>query len=169
MTGQFNQCAFDENCKGTELFSLKECNKDTISHLRFFKCGTDMNIPESLLILNRAGLGLRLSNVIDKYICNQHRQQYGLQWKRKKRTCCHPLHDIAKSAKVARGINLTQSREIWLKLNLNIAVGSGKKNNDMFINIKMARYSSSLEYINKSCLLKILPPLPFSKKNNINS
>ncbi|XP_063416575.1 uncharacterized protein LOC134698600 [Mytilus trossulus] len=125
MTGQFNQCAFDENCKGTELFSLKECNKDTISHLRFFKCGTDMNIPESLLILNRAGLGLRLSNVIDKYICNQHRQQYGLQWKRKKRTCCHPLHDIAKSAKVARGINLTQSREIWLKFNLNIAVGSG--------------------------------------------
>ncbi|CAC5385362.1 unnamed protein product [Mytilus coruscus] len=71
------------------LFILRECKKETTNHIRFFKCGTDIPIPESLLILNRAGLGLKLSN-FSECICLKHRQEFGLQWTRRKRTCCHP-------------------------------------------------------------------------------
>ncbi|CAC5399965.1 unnamed protein product [Mytilus coruscus] len=124
MAEKGERCIFDDNCVSDNLFILRECKKETTNHVRFFKCGTDIPIPESLLILNRAGLGLRLSN-FSKCICLKHRQEFGLQWTRRKRTCCHPLHDLSKSSRVAKGVNFIQSREIWVKFNLNVSVGSG--------------------------------------------
>lgn len=125
MAEKGESCIFDDSCESDNLFILRKCRKDTTNHFRFFKCGTDITIPESLLILNRAGLGLSLSN-FSKHICLKNRQELGLQWTRRKRTCCHPLHDLSKSSKVAKGVNFIQSREIWVKFNLNVSVGSGK-------------------------------------------
>ena len=129
MEGNINKCCFGDGCSLNELVSLKECNKDTNSHLRYFKCNTDIEIPESLLILNhvnRANIhSLTLGN-LSKTICNEHRQKFGLQWKRPRRICVHPLHDGTKSGVIARGVNFVQSREIWLKLDLHVPVGSGE-------------------------------------------
>ena len=109
-----------------ELVSVKNCTKDTNSHLRYLKCNTDIEIPESVLILNRATIpSLTLGN-LSLLICQEHRKKLGIQWKRPRRICVHPLHDGTKSGVIARGINFVQSREIWLKLNVHVPVGSGE-------------------------------------------
>ncbi|XP_061167960.1 uncharacterized protein LOC133176917 [Saccostrea echinata] len=120
------RCSFGDNCDENTLVLLKECKKDTTSHARYLKCSTeDIHIPESVLILNRAGvMGLGLSNLY-KHVCLKHRNILGLHWKRNKRTYCHPLHDKSKSSTIARGVTVVQSREIWLKLNVVLPIGSG--------------------------------------------
>ncbi|XP_065922024.1 uncharacterized protein [Magallana gigas] len=121
------KCSFGENCKEKADYILQDCKKDTSAHLRFFKCTSESDfahIPEPLLILNRAGVhGLRLSKFSGR-ICVKHRQEFGIQWKRKRRTCCHPLHDKSQSGTVARGITFIQSREIWMKLSTHVPTGS---------------------------------------------
>lgn len=126
MDNSVGRCNFGEHCKETGDFLLQDCNKDTSAHLRFLKCATDVRIPESLLILNRAGIhGLMRSNLTSR-VCAKHRQELGIQWKRKKRTCSHPLHDQSLSGTIARGVTSIQSREIWLKLSTHVPIGSGK-------------------------------------------
>ncbi|XP_052677340.1 uncharacterized protein LOC128158508 [Crassostrea angulata] len=122
------KCSFGEHCKEKADYILQDCKKETSAHLRFFKCTSESDfahIPEPLLILNRAGVhGLRLSKFSGR-ICAKHRQEFGIQWKRKRRTCCHPLHDKSQSGTVARGITFIQSREIWMKLSTHVPTGSG--------------------------------------------
>lgn len=127
MADEKMRCAFGDNCDEKTLVLLKECKKDTAAHLRYLKCSTeDIIIPESVLIRNRAGdMGLGLSSLC-QHVCAHHRNIFGLHWKRTKRTCCHPLHHNNQSSTIARGLTVVQSREIWLKLNLVLPIGSGK-------------------------------------------
>ena len=108
-------------------FFLNECTKDTTAHLRFLKCSSsEAYIPESLLILNRAGVHIGLVPVDRSLICAKHRHELGIQWKRSKRKCCHPLHIDQFSGTVARGLTYLQSQELWINLNAHVPIGSGK-------------------------------------------
>lgn len=94
MTGK---CLF-ASCNEIGIFFLNECTKDRTAHLRFLKCSSsEAYIPESLLILNRAGVHIGLVPVDRSLICAKHRHELGIQWKRSKRKCCHPLHDDQES------------------------------------------------------------------------
>ena len=72
------------------------------------------------------------SQHLNRHICEQHRDELGIYWTRKKRTCVHPLHGDSK-AKPDGGINAVMSREIWLRLQLvdvvAIAIGEGNLRN----------------------------------------
>jgi hypothetical protein len=121
-----DKCCFGKNCKELGSYFLQNCTKDTSAHLRFFKCSSESAIPESLLILNRAGVHELQSNLRNSRLCAKHRQDLGIQWKRSRRKCCHPLHDKSFSGTVARGITMIQSREIWVNLHMHVPIGSGK-------------------------------------------
>ena len=56
MEGNINKCYFGDDCSSKVLLSVSDCTKDTTPHLMYFKCNNDIEIPESLLILNRAGI-----------------------------------------------------------------------------------------------------------------
>ena len=60
---------------------------------------------------------INISTSVNRHICEQHRDELGIYWTRKKRTCAHPLHGDSK-AKPDRGIDAVMSREIWLRLQL---------------------------------------------------
>lgn len=101
-----------------------------------------LNVPLSQILHkyqnHRAGVhGLRLS-IFSGRTCAKHRQEYGIQWKRKRRTCCHSLHKQSQSGIIASGITFIQSREIWMKLSTHFPTGSGKKKlplpNDIILN-----------------------------------
>jgi hypothetical protein len=53
----------------------------------------------------------------------------------KKRTCAHPLHGDSK-AKSDRGINAVMSREIWLRLQLVVAIDVTEGNLQRDLHIK---------------------------------
>ena len=116
-------CDFGQNCKNKALNTLTNCSKLTINHLRYLKSNSkELEIPENYLILNRAGINVITSQHLNRHICEQHRDELGIYWTRKKRTCAHPFHGDSK-AKPDRGINAVMSREIWLRLQLVVAIG----------------------------------------------
>lgn len=126
------KCSFGENCKEKADNILQNCKKNTSAHLRFFKCTSEsdfVQIPESLCWC---------AWVEAVNTCAKHRQEYGIQWKRKRRTCCHSLHKQSQSGIIASGITFIQSREIWMKLSTHFPTGSGKKKlplpNDIILN-----------------------------------
>jgi hypothetical protein len=119
-------CDFGQNCKNKALNTLTNCSKLTINHLRYLKSNSkELEIPENYLILNRAGINVITSQHLNRHICEQHRDvsdELGIYWTRKKRTCAQPFHGDSK-AKPDRGINAVMSREIWLRLQLVVAIG----------------------------------------------
>ena len=127
MEGNGRKCDFGPNCKNKALNTLTNCSKLTINHLRYLKSNSiELEIAENYLILNRAGINVITitSQHLNRHICEQHRDELGIYWTRKKRTCAHPLHGDSK-AKPDRGIDAVMSREIWLRLQL-VRGGEGR-------------------------------------------
>ena len=130
MEGNGKKCDFGQNCKNKALNTLTNCSKLTINHLRYLKSNSkELEIAENYLILNRAGINVITitSQHLNRHICEQHRDELGIYWTRKKRTCAHPLHGDSK-AKPDRGIDAVMSREIWLRLQL-VAICEGNLQN----------------------------------------
>ena len=82
------KCDFGQNYKNKALNTLKNCSKLTINHLRYLKSNSNkLEIPENDLILNRAGINVITSQHLIRHICEQHCDELGIYWTRKKRTC----------------------------------------------------------------------------------
>ena len=120
------KCDFGQNCRNKALNTLTNCSKLTTNHLK--SNSKELEIPENYLILNRAGINVITSQHLNLHICEQHRDELGIYWTRKKRTCAHPLHGDSK-AKPDHGINAVMSRELWLRLQLVVAIGEGNLQN----------------------------------------
>ena len=93
------KCDFGQNCKNKALNTLTNCSKLTINHLRYQKSNSkELEIAENYLILNRAGIKIITSQHLNRHdICEQHRDELGSYWTRKKRTCPHPLQGKTRS------------------------------------------------------------------------
>ena len=130
MEGNGNKCEFGQNCKNKALNTLRNCSKLTINHLRYLKSNwKELEIAENYLILNRAGINVITSQHLNRHICEQHRDELGIYWTRKNRTCAHPLHGDSK-ATLNRGIDAVMSSEIWLRLQLVVvAIWEGNLQN----------------------------------------
>ena len=124
------ECSFSSStgsCCG-EVICLAECKKDTSGHLRYFK--TQSNIDEISLILGRRGIFFDTNPTVSRrldlvYICQRHRDSYGVYWKRSKTGCSYPKHQgSGKSAD--RTIGLEVSQEIFCMYQVVVPVGSGK-------------------------------------------
>jgi hypothetical protein len=135
------KCDFGQNCKNKALNMLTNCSKLTINHLSYLKSNSkELEIAENYLILNRAGINvititILTSQHLNRHICEQHRDELGIYWTRKKRTCAHPLHGDSK-AKPDRGIDAVMSREIWLRLQLVAICEGNLQNHTSYICIK---------------------------------
>lgn len=93
---------------------ITDCVKSTFKHLRSLHALDQIDISESTLILSRAGLFVSSEFVNNLSICQSHRDQYGIYWKRgNTNQCKHPLHGPAKQ-KADRGINFNRAVEIYL-------------------------------------------------------
>ena len=79
------------------------------------------------IIRTRINVITLTSQHLNRHICEQHRDELGIYWTRKKRTCAHPLHGDSK-AKPDRGIDAVMSRVIWLRLQL-VAICEGNLQN----------------------------------------
>lgn len=123
-------CDFGTNCDINTIYHIKDCVKPTFSHLRYLNANCKgIDLPESHLILSRAGINSVTISQFEKQICKKHRDTLGLYWKRSKRSCVHPFHGSSKT-KPDRGITAVMSRELWLRLQLSVPIGEG-----MFIRI----------------------------------
>lgn len=119
------ECNFGKDCQKTSLLSLEKCQKPTISHLRYLGSNSKgLDIPENFLILNRSGCQIFINSTRHKKICPHHRDVFGIYWRRKRRTCVHPLHGQSK-AKPDRGVTAVMSREIWMRFQQNVPIGEG--------------------------------------------
>jgi hypothetical protein len=83
---------------------------------------TSCNLNHISRLITAFGINVITSQHLNRHICEQHRDELGIYWTRKKRTCAHPFHGDSK-AKPDRGINAVMSREIWLRLQLVVAIG----------------------------------------------
>ena len=79
------KCDFGQNCKKKALNTLTNCSNLTINHLRYQKSNSkELEIAENYLILNRAGINIITSQHLNHHICEQHRDELGIYWTRKK-------------------------------------------------------------------------------------
>ena len=101
-------CTFAESCANTVTFQLNKCEKDTFPHLRMNGSSiSNISVPESALILYRAGVFSLTSKHLERSICSSHRDQLGLYWYRTTRVCQHPYHGNSSCDYLAQCSNVT--------------------------------------------------------------
>ena len=107
------------------LVPVKTCKKSTANRLSQLHSSNESNIdlPEGVLILYRSGIYTVDSYALNLHICPKHRDELGIHWVRRQRTCQSPIH--TGKAKAERGIQAASSRELWFKRRINIPVGAG--------------------------------------------
>ncbi len=105
---------------------LRKCNKEIKRHLNSVQVSQTALKTEMELIAYRCGYFDVESPVLqNKIICSMHRYKLGLKWNRP-RGCCHPLHGRSQG-RTYRGIGPEMSKDIMMKWNTFVAIGSGKK------------------------------------------
>ena len=71
--------------KNVILARIANCSKLTINDLRYLKSNSkELEIPENYLILKRTGINVITSQHLNRHICDQHRDEFGIYWTRKK-------------------------------------------------------------------------------------
>lgn len=119
-------------CSDNHIFQLYECTKDVSCHLRLLQCsernpgqyGKYLDVPEAILLLYRVGIFSVDSSTctLTLKICENHRANFGLQWRRMKTKCCHPDHNAQSKAKPDRGATPTLCKDYWLRTRQTIVV-----------------------------------------------
>ncbi|CAC5415256.1 unnamed protein product [Mytilus coruscus] len=126
-------CGASKNYNTHEELYVKntDCVKSTFKHLRSLHALDQIDISESALILSRAGLFVSSEFVNNLSICQSHRDQYGIYWKRgNTNQCKHPLR--TGQQKADRGINFNRAVEIYLLWGKIVLVGD-ESNWDQFL------------------------------------
>ena len=120
------------------LVPIKTCKKSSEKHSsQLHSCSEhNFDLPENLLILYRSGIFTVDSYALNLHICPNHRDELGIHWVRRQRTCQSPFHKG--KAKADRGIQARSSRELWFKRRINIPVGAGIYVQLMIWNCKLA-------------------------------
>lgn len=90
-------------------------------------CGKFLDVPEAIVLLYRSGIFSIDSSTLKLRICQKHRDNIGLKWRRNKARCCHPNHNKQSKSKPFRGATPTFCKEYWLKTRRTIPVGSGNR------------------------------------------
>ncbi|CAC5425772.1 unnamed protein product [Mytilus coruscus] len=101
-----------------QLIGLK--SSETIPGKPFEK----LECPESLLILFRSGIFTIDKTSLVLNICESHRVELGLNWRRGKVKCTYPDHNDRSRAKADLGANPTVCKEVWLKTRQIVPIGS---------------------------------------------
>ncbi|XP_076095112.1 uncharacterized protein LOC143065432 [Mytilus galloprovincialis] len=109
-----------------------ECQRSTERHLIGLKSSETipgkpfekLECPESLLILFRSGIFTLDKLSLNLNICESHRAELGLNWRRGKVQCTYPDHNDGSKAKADRGANPTVCKELWLKTRQILPIGS---------------------------------------------
>lgn len=127
-------CTFGKDCGKSGHYSdentfckIYQCTKSTQSHLGSLCCENDVNIPEGVLILYRSGLFNVDVTTLNLKVCQKHRDELGIYWRRHQRSCQSPFHANASKSKPDRGVQAHWSKDIWLHHRILVPVGSGKK------------------------------------------
>ena len=120
---------------------ISQCNKNTQIHLSGLQSlersepnsisnkgkGLDFyNYPEALIILYRTGYFNIDARLLNLNRWQQHRDYFGIYWRRSKLKCCYPEHPASSKAKVDRGASPRVCKEYWLKAREVINIGAGK-------------------------------------------
>lgn len=119
------------NSRGIDtLVLLSECNANISSHLVSCHLSQCINITESDLILQRAGIrtshGTSSSCHSSMTICPKHRHHLGRFW-RPPKSCQYPTHSGKTTSVAGRHvINLKMVEEIYLLFGKSVALGSRK-------------------------------------------
>ncbi|KXJ25591.1 hypothetical protein AC249_AIPGENE6372 [Exaiptasia diaphana] len=92
--------------------TLKECEKDVLDHLKFFKISGDGAIDNEMkLILARAGIFEIEKKHESITICPRHRADYGIRWRSSKVTCAVPKDFAAHKSATAKGSKPISSKD----------------------------------------------------------
>jgi hypothetical protein len=111
---------------GSLITSLVNCDKDTFAHLRSLNSSEDVVVPECLLILYRTGVFCVTEQTLKLNICQKHRDQFGIYWKRTSIKCTAPDHPVFSKAKADRGASPSLCKGYWSRSREAIPVGAGK-------------------------------------------
>ena len=100
---------YGQSCSG-EVVKLVVCKNDISGHLRWLKV-TDGDLTEDKLIVSRAACLTDVSyESADTSICQHHRLELGVRWRRCHRICQYPKH--TGKAKPDRLVNYQMHQEI---------------------------------------------------------
>ena len=124
-----SECGKSSHCdiSSSKCFPILECAKPTTYHLRSLSCSgpKDLELPEALLILYRAGIFSIDQSALTSTIGPKHRDELGIYWRPQQRKCQCPDHPQTSKAKPNRGLQAAYCKHFWTSSGIFLPVGAG--------------------------------------------